>query len=85
MSSVQELLPQALKLSERDRAELASSLLRSLDPPQAWPDDTGEAFERELRERIDAVNSGNANLLDMDEAMAMLYEAHERRVNERRQ
>jgi hypothetical protein len=82
MSTVNELLPQALRLSERERAELASSLLRSLDPPNEFPDDTGESFERELLERIESVRNGTAKLLDMDEAMAMLYEAHERRVNE---
>ena len=58
----------ALALSERERAELASELVRSLDGPQ--DDDAAAAWDIEICRRINDIAAGNATLIDADEALA---------------
>ncbi len=56
-----ELLKEALSLSESERAELAGLLLRSLEPsPEA---DVQEAWREEVRNRLAAIDSGEAEMI----------------------
>lgn len=56
-----ELLEQALSLSESERAELAGLLLRSLEPPPEA--DVEEAWREEVRSRLAAIDSGEAEMI----------------------
>lgn len=56
-----ELLQKALSLSEEERAELAGSLLESLDPTV---DQAAEAaWNQEIARRIDDLDSGKAKTI----------------------
>jgi putative addiction module component (TIGR02574 family) len=68
----QELLTAALSLSEIERADLAESLLRSLDPA---PDPSADqAWAAEIERRIQAIDRGEVNLTPWDEVMATMRE-----------
>lgn len=56
-----ELLEKALSLSEEERAELAGSLIESLDPTL---DEAAEAaWNQEIARRIDDLDSGKAKTI----------------------
>ena len=60
----------ALALSEAERAKLARDLIASLDGPA--DDDVAEAWDIELCRRINEVESGKAQLLDVEDALARI-------------
>ena len=60
----------ALALSEAERAKLARDLIASLDGPT--DDDVAEAWDIELCRRINEVESGKAQLLDVEDALARI-------------
>ncbi len=60
-----ELLKRALTLSEKERAELASSLIDSLDP--AVDSDAEQAWQEEIARRIEEVESGRVKTVPWDE------------------
>lgn len=55
-----ELLAQALRLDPKDRAELASELLASLDGPEDL--DAQSAWGEEIRRRVAALEAGTLTL-----------------------
>ena len=55
-----ELLAQALRLNPKDRAELASELLASLDGPEDL--DAQAAWEAEIQRRVAALEAGTLRL-----------------------
>ena len=55
-----ELLAQALRLDPKDRAELASELLASLDGPEDL--DAQAAWEDEIQRRVAALEAGTLRL-----------------------
>lgn len=61
---------EALLLPEHERAELANDLLQSQDRPA----DSGvaEAWDVEIRRRLDAIESGEAELFDADEVFTRI-------------
>ena len=61
MSQVAELLKEAAKLDQIDRAELVSSLLEDLDPSPHWVTD-----EEALR-RLEDLKSGRVKCLSEEE------------------
>ena len=63
----QELLNLALTLSEIERANLAGSLLRSLDPSSDPTAD--QAWAAEIERRVQAIDRGEVNLRPWDEVM----------------
>ena len=69
--TVEEILDQALRLPESDRARLAHDLLRSLDPPgeEIGEEEWERAWAAEIKVRSDAVHSGAADLVDAREAL----------------
>jgi putative addiction module component (TIGR02574 family) len=71
MSSIlAELKKQAAQLSESERAELALSLVQSLDgPPDA---DVDKAWQLEVERRVAEVERGEIELVPGDEVFARL-------------
>lgn len=63
----QQLLTAALSMPESDRATLAASLLRSLDPP----DDPGAdaAWAAEIQRRVESIDNGTAELRPWDDVI----------------
>jgi putative addiction module component (TIGR02574 family) len=60
-----DLLKQALTLSDKERAELASSLIDSLDP--TVDPDTELAWQNEIARRLEEVESGRVKTVSWDE------------------
>tara|TARA_R110001606_G_scaffold345151_3_gene493975 strand:+ start:1970 stop:2212 length:243 start_codon:yes stop_codon:yes gene_type:complete len=60
----------ALALSEAERAKLARDLIASLDGPA--DDDVAEAWDIELCRRINEVEAGKAQLLDVEDVLARI-------------
>jgi putative addiction module component (TIGR02574 family) len=60
-----EILKHALTLSEKERAELASSLIDSLDP--VVDADAELAWQEEIARRLEEVESGRAQTVPWDE------------------
>ena len=62
MTAKQNVLSKALKLSEKDRLEVAEVLFESVD---GVPDkEVDEAWAKELLRRIEEVDSGQVRLVD---------------------
>ncbi len=64
-NTLEKLRSQVLSLSESERAELASQLIKSLDGPA--DEGVAEAWEEEIVRRIAQIDSGEAELLSLDE------------------
>lgn len=73
MTTVEMLRPQALALSEHERAELASILLESLPPD--FDDDIEAEQISVVRERIEEIDSGNARPVSGDEVFRRIEES----------
>jgi putative addiction module component (TIGR02574 family) len=61
----QQLLTAALSLPESERAELAASLIRSLDP-EVDPD-AEAAWASEIQRRVASIDDGTARLIPWDD------------------
>ncbi len=62
-----ELLKRALALSEDERAELAGSLLESLDSPPEDPEAVEAAWNEEIARRIEDLDSGKAKTVPWED------------------
>jgi putative addiction module component (TIGR02574 family) len=60
-----ELLKQALTLSDKERAELASNLIDSLDP--TVDADAELAWQEEIARRLEEIESGRVKTIPWDE------------------
>ena len=69
------LLKQALELPVTDRAELAGSLLESLDHTK--DESVGQAWEAEIIRRMEDLGSGRIRPLSHDEVLRRLTSAIE--------
>ena len=58
----------AMALSEQERAALAKDLVASLDGPE--DEGVAEAWDCEIRRRIQQIDSGEAELLDAKEVLS---------------
>ncbi len=64
-ATLKKIRAEALELSEADRAELAHSLVVSLD---GLPDaDAAKAWDAEIVRRLDEIDAGTAKLVDREE------------------
>ena len=61
----QELLVSALALPEAERAEIAASLIRSLDPET--DEDMDAAWAMEIQRRVEAIDRGEVRLIPWDD------------------
>lgn len=64
-STLEKVRSEALRLPEADRAELAHSLVTSLDGPADA--DAASAWDAEILRRLDEIESGTAKLVDREE------------------
>ena len=64
-SALEKVRTEALSLSESERAELAQSLVASLDGPADSDVDT--AWDAEIMRRLADIDSGTAALIDREE------------------
>jgi putative addiction module component (TIGR02574 family) len=62
---MERLRSEALTLSELERAELAHTLIESLDAPA--DEGVEKAWDREIARRIAQIDSGQAKLIDREE------------------
>jgi putative addiction module component (TIGR02574 family) len=74
-SEVSELLKKALELPVTDRAELAGSLIESLD--QAEDKSVKDAWEAEIVRRMEDLDSGRVKPISHDEVLRRLASASE--------
>jgi putative addiction module component (TIGR02574 family) len=72
---VTELLKKALKLPVTDRAELAGSLIESLD--QAEDESVKDAWDAEIVRRMEDLDSGRVKPISHDEVLRRLASAIE--------
>jgi len=69
--TARRLLTDALQLPEADRAELAASLINSLD--DSADEDADAAWETEIKGRLEEIHRGEVRLLTYDEARKRLF------------
>jgi putative addiction module component (TIGR02574 family) len=67
---VQEVLNTALRLPDRDRADLAASLIESLDRP--FDSDAQTAWAEEIGRRLAELDSGTVKPIPWDEARQVI-------------
>lgn len=63
-----QVLQDALSLSAEDRAEVARTLLMSLEPV-AHDEEPDQEFAAEIRHRLQAIREGRVSLRDWDDAL----------------
>ncbi|WP_417735556.1 addiction module protein [Rosistilla oblonga] len=63
----QQLLESALSLPESDRAEIAASLIHSLDTES--DEDADAAWAAEIQRRVESIDNGQVNLIPWDDVM----------------
>ncbi len=66
------LLKRALALTPEERAELAGSLLESLDPSDEDPKAVEAAWDDEIARRIEDLDSGKVKTVSWEEVQARL-------------
>ena len=74
-----QLLEKALRLPEKERAQLASELLRSLEGDEEHElsaDEWAAAWGPELERRVRAIEEGTATLHESDEVFAALRDKY---------
>jgi len=71
-SQAEQVLRSALGLDAVDRAEIAASLIASLDAQK--DDDAETAWAEEIKRRIDQIDKGEAQLIPADEVMRSMRE-----------
>jgi putative addiction module component (TIGR02574 family) len=74
-----EILEKALALTEEERADIAASLVQSLDP--AVDVDAESAWQQEITRRVDQLNSGKSKTTPWEQVQAQVSSrlAHETR------
>ena len=69
IAQLESITSDAMTLPNRERAKLARDLVASLDGPVEMS--IAEAWDTEICRRINEIESGKAELLDADEAIAL--------------
>ena len=72
MSSKEHVIKAALKLSEKERFEIAERLYESLDTRD--DSEADEAWDREIKRRLKLVEEGKATFLSWEEALKIITE-----------
>lgn len=73
--TAEDVLKQALTLDEKGRASVAGALIESLDP-QIDPD-AEEAWDAEIRRRVEELDSGAVKTIPWSEARKRLFSGFE--------
>ncbi len=69
---VDQLLQEALSLSETERVTLADALYASLDGPAEDPAEVEAAWDKEIARRVDEIRSGKAKMIPLDQVRSNL-------------
>ena len=69
--NLNEVLHQAVQLSERDRATLAGLLIETLDP--ASEPEVAAAWSKEIERRVAEIDVGTVELIPWEEVRAELF------------
>jgi putative addiction module component (TIGR02574 family) len=69
-TDVQKLLSTALRLPDKDRAELAASLIESLDQP--FDPDAQAAWAEEIERRISDLDNGSVRAVPWEDARRII-------------
>lgn len=69
--NLKEILSEAAKLPERDRATLAGLLIESLDP--VLDSNVEAAWSEEIKRRVAEIEGGTADLVPWEEVRAELF------------
>lgn len=67
-----DILRTALGLDPNERAEIAASLIASLDPPKS--EVVEAAWTEEIKRRIESIDSGKVELIPSDEVLRTMRE-----------
>jgi putative addiction module component (TIGR02574 family) len=67
-----DILRMALSLYPNERAEIAASLIASLDPPKS--DDVEAAWAEEIKRRVQSIDNGDVQLIPADEVLRAMRE-----------
>ena len=78
-SVLEKIRSEALRLSEAERAELARSLLSSLDGPADA--DVESAWDAEILRRLAEIDAGTAKLIDRKALRSVMKSRKPRRVS----
>ena len=70
--NIEKLTTELIGLPKRERLEIVRFLL-FLDNRSSYPDDTDSAWEKEIADRIRAVDEGTAIGIDYDKAVVVSY------------
>jgi putative addiction module component (TIGR02574 family) len=73
--TAEELLKQALSLDEKDRASVAGALIESLQ--QETDPDAEEAWDVEIRRRVEELESGTVEAIPWTEVRKRLFRGFE--------
>lgn len=80
--TLEELEAQALKLSIKERSELAHRLIVSMDgEPEGTPEEIAKAWDEEIARRVAEIDSGQVQLIPGEEVFAKIdaiIAAHEK-------
>ncbi len=71
--TIEDITSELIRLSKRERLEIARFLL-FLDNQSSGSDDIDSAWEKEITDRVRAVDEGNAIGIDYDQAMKKIEE-----------
>ena len=74
-AQAQHVLKSALALPETDRAELAASLIQSLDPQV--DEETEAAWSAEIKRRVESIDSGAVELVPWEDVMLEMRGSHD--------
>ena len=74
MAIASQILDVALSLNPEERAELAHTLLLSLEPGDV-DEDADQEWAAEIRRRLQAIRDGQVALRDWDEALVSVRQA----------
>jgi len=70
-TKLDDVLREALSLSEAERAEVAGALLESIEPPADV--DVEQAWREEVARRMAAIDAGQARTVSWEEVREQLY------------
>jgi putative addiction module component (TIGR02574 family) len=71
-TQAEHVLQTALSLDANERAEIAATLIASLDPQQA--EDVEAAWAEEIKRRIESIERNEVQLIPSDEVMRSMRE-----------
>jgi putative addiction module component (TIGR02574 family) len=75
-SHAEQILQSALGLDPHDRAEIAASLIRSLDDEMdsTMDKEVEAAWSEEIKRRIESIDKGEVQMIPWDEAIRSMRE-----------